>query len=192
MTGSFSWWMIGGQGMNAQMTDWTPEQQLALMLDLFGAQMDAALQDADRAVGQLTNAFENLVMPLGTAALPAAPKTARLHARHVQDTVTALQFYDRLSQRLTKVRHSLSTLAMFTCDPGVSRQRAPWTRLCTSLRRLYSSAEERAVFELMMEGASPEDACEQLARQQAVARRPPMSNCSDKPKGASRKAARNT
>jgi len=154
-------------------TDWSPEQQLALMLDLFGAQMDAALQDADRAVEQLTQAFEALMTPDGNAPSADADRVGLRSAR-VQESVIALQFYDRLSQRLTKIRHSLSTLAMFTCDPKASRQQAPWARLGAAMRRLYSSAEERAIFESMMGGASPQEACEQLARQQAAA--PPATN----------------
>jgi len=145
---------------------WSPEQQLALMLDLFAAQMDAAVQEADNAVEQLSDAFNAL---LGTPPNPGIPEQgadavagSEAHPA-AAEAVIAMQFYDRLSQRLGHVRYSLSTLAMFVCDPQNNRQRERWQRLQNSLRRLYSSEEERALFEMMMQGTSAEEALEQAA-----------------------------
>jgi hypothetical protein len=146
---------------------WSPEQQLALMLDLFAAQMDAALQEADHTVERLTDAFTALITPPAPGnATPAQGEAAVLasavHPAAAQ-AVVAMQFYDRLSQRLGHVRYSLSTLAMFMCDPQSNRQRERWQRLQNSLRRLYSSEEERALFEMMMQGTSAQDALERTA-----------------------------
>jgi len=146
---------------------WTPEQQLALMLDLFAAQMDAAVQEADHAVEKLSDAFNALLAPppAGTEdSAQGAPALAGAagHPAAAQ-AVVAMQFYDRLSQRLGHVRYSLSTLAMFMCDPQNNRQRERWQRLQNSLRRLYSSEEERALFEMMMQGTSAQEALEHAA-----------------------------
>ncbi len=139
------------------------EQQLALMLDLFSAQMDAAVQEADEAVEVLTRAFDGLLK-----CNPDAQTNEEL-GRHARDAVMAMQFYDRLSQRLGHVRYSLSTLALFMCDPLRSTQAVAWDRLRNTVRKLYSSEEERALFELMLEGKSPEEARERAADRQRAA-----------------------
>jgi hypothetical protein len=71
--------------------------------------------------------------------------------------VVAFQFYDKLSQRLGHVRHSLTTLAMFVCDRSHANQRDHWRKLLVALRRLYRTDEERAVFDLMAQGASADE-----------------------------------
>lgn len=139
------------------------EEQLALMLDLFSAQMDAAVQEADESVEVLTRAFDGLLK-----CNPDAVTSEEL-AGHTRDAVMAMQFYDRLSQRLGHVRYSLSTLALFMCDPLRSTQSAAWERLRGTVRKLYSSEEERALFELMLAGKSPEEAREHAADRQRAA-----------------------
>ncbi len=138
------------------------EEQLALMLDLFSAQMDAAVQEADDAVENLTQALDGLLKS-------SANQAGAEIARHTHDAVVAMQFYDRMSQRLGHVRYSLSTLAMFMCDPIRSGQLAGWERLRTTLRKLYSNEEERALFELMiLDGKSGDEARERAASRQRI------------------------
>jgi len=76
----------------------------------------------------------------------------------VSAAVVAFQFYDKLTQRLGHVRYSLSTLAMFVCDRAQTGQREQWQRLFGTLRRLYRTEEEREIFQLMVQGASAEEA----------------------------------
>jgi len=138
--------------------EYSREQQLALMLDLFSAQMDAALHEAEESVEKLTRAFSGL-MEDGSA----KDDKAAAAAQHARDAIVAIQFYDRLSQRLGHVRYSLSTMAMFVSTPLGGAQSDPWNRLHNSLRKLYSSEEERALFELILSGASAEEARERAA-----------------------------
>src|SRR5262245_35891553 len=44
-----------------KLADWTPEQQIAHMLDLCEAQMESALSESDIAVDALIKAFSGLV-----------------------------------------------------------------------------------------------------------------------------------
>lgn len=152
--------------------DWTPEQQLAHMLDLCEAQMESALQESDKAVNSLIQAFTALAdttRTLGDLAerLPAEIKQAAaggldqqvdsIH-RQMSSAIVAFQFYDKLTQRLGHVRYSLSTLAMFVCDRQQMGQRDQWQRLLTTLRRLYRTEDERKIFLLMAGGMSSEEA----------------------------------
>ncbi len=150
--------------------DWSPEKETALLLDLCEAQMAAALRDSDKSVDVLVHSFTELVetsrmmsefaKQLPSAANGAMPDTEELARRcnaishQINDAIVAFQFYDKLSQRLGHVRHSLSTLAMFICNRTQIQQREHWLKLLTSLRRLYRTAEERAAFDLVAAGAT--------------------------------------
>jgi len=166
--------------------DWSPEKETALLLDLCEAQMASALRDSDQSVDVLVRAFTELVKTsrmLSDAAKqlpPVAPGTTpdrdELNRRcdavshQINDAIMAFQFYDKLSQRMGHVRHSLSTLAMFICNRKQIQQREYWLKLLTSLRRLYRTAEERAAFDLVAEGATADEvrACIQESHQHSA------------------------
>lgn len=153
-------------------TGWTPEQQIAHMLDLCEAQMESALSESDVAVDALIKAFTGLA---DTAhSLDAIAKQLASDANNntsgellaqvstirdqMASAVVAFQFYDKLTQRLGHVRYSLSSLALFVCNRSQTSQREQWRRLFTTLRRLYRTDEERQLFQLMIEGQSANDA----------------------------------
>lgn len=152
--------------------EWTAEQQIARMLELCEAQMESALSESDVAVEALIKAFTAVTdstRSLG-ARLERSPSDSSntdsadldRQLNHIQKqmahAVVAFQFYDKLTQRLGHVRYSLSTLAMFVCDKNQTRQREQWERLFGTLRRLYRTEEEREIFQLMVNGASGDEA----------------------------------
>ncbi len=157
--------------------EWSPERQIAHMLELCEAQMESALSESDCAVDALIKAFTGLnemTRALGQLA-EKLPEThsedgARLEQQladirsQMTHAVVAFQFYDKLTQRLGHVRYSLSTLAMFVCDKSQTHQREQWERLFGTLRRLYRTEEEREIFQLMVNGASAEEARAQAER----------------------------
>src|SRR5690606_24911077 len=162
----------------AAMTSWAPEREIAHTLELCEAQMEAALGESDHAVDALVSAFSSMVENASAARmaldnLPPAQRSALGDAAALRDrlaavesqmaaAIVAFQFYDKLNQRLGHVRYSLSTLAMCVCDPVQSSQREQWQRLFSTLRRLYRTEEERRIFQMMIEGASAEQALERL------------------------------
>jgi hypothetical protein len=150
---------------------WTPEQQIARMLELCEAQMESALSESDVAMDALVKSFAGLIeagQALGSlgektpAEAGPADLAGQLDALRKQTAaaVVAFQFYDKLTQRLGHVRYSLSALAMFVCDRSRSIERDQWKRLFTTLRRLYRTDEELQIFKLMVDGASAEEARE--------------------------------
>lgn len=164
--------------------NWTPEQQIAHMLELCEAQMESALSESDLAVDTLIKAFTGVAEKTRTLAAIAEqlPTEAgsEMNAQIAQireqmgSAVVAFQFYDKLTQRLGHVRYSLSTLAMFVCNRAQTSQREQWQRLFTTLRRLYRTEEEREIFQLMVEGVSANDARAQ-AEQHSAERGPVAS-----------------
>ncbi|MGH8176536.1 MAG: hypothetical protein ACREV5_09770 [Steroidobacter sp.] len=165
----------------APAADWTPEQQIAHMLDLCEAQIEAALSESDLAVDALIKSFADLVETTRAGVLAnnaPAPKDAGANdadtiSKQMASAVVAFQFYDKLTQRLGHVRYSLSTLALFVCDRSQTSQRDQWKRLFSTLRRLYRTEEERQIFQLMVEGVSAEDARSQAQQTTQSLRRGP-------------------
>jgi hypothetical protein len=174
----------GGSEQSEKLADWTPEQQMAHMLELCEAQMESALSESDVAVDALIKAFSGLVdtarsVSAMTESLPPELKqvaSSNLNqqvdaiSKQMAEAVVAFQFYDKLTQRLGHVRYSLSTLAMFVCDRAQTSQRDQWRRLFTTLRRLYRTEEERQIFNIMVEGASAEEAREHIHQSTATLR----------------------
>lgn len=147
---------------------WSPERQIANMLELCGVQMESALQDADAAVDSLIKTFTSvaetarvmnqLAQQLPPAAREQIEKTLNQQlddiSRQIGAAVVSFQFYDKLTQRLGHVRYSLSSLAQFVCDRAQSSERDQWRRLLNALRRLYRTEEERKIFEMITAGIS--------------------------------------
>jgi ribosomal protein L16 Arg81 hydroxylase len=170
----------------APASHWTPEQQIAHMLDLCEAQIEAALSESDMAVETLIKSFTALteatrtLEAMAAKALPEHPDEthARLSeqtavvARQTAAAIVAFQFYDKLTQRLGHVRYSLSTLALFVCDRSQASERDQWRKLFTTLRRLYRTEEERQIFQLMVEGVSADEARAQAQQTTQKLRRP--------------------
>lgn len=156
----------------APLADWTPEQQIAHMLDLCEAQMESAMCESDLAVDALIKAFSGLADTARTMNAMAAKLTPEQREvlgtndlkkqmesieRQMSSAVVAFQFYDKLTQRLGHVRYSLSSLALFVCDRAQTSQRDQWRRLFTTLKRLYRTEEEKQIFQMMVEGASADE-----------------------------------
>lgn len=146
-------------------TSWAPERQMANMLLLCEAQMSSALQESDQAVDSLIHAFTQLadtVRDVGApgSELPAESQTrpaghldqqlSRL-AQQVNSAIVAFQFYDKLTQRLGHVRYSLNSAAELVRDPEQMQRPAQWQQLHSSLRSMYRTAEEREIFQMMMD-----------------------------------------
>ncbi len=157
----------------APLADWTPEQQIAQMLELCEAQMESATCESDLAVDSLVKAFSGLAETARSIKAAAASFTPEQRAalgdidlirqmgaieKQMTSAVVAFQFYDKLTQRLGHVRYSLSTLALFVCDRVQATQRDQWRRLFTTLKRLYRTEEEKQIFQMMVEGASADEA----------------------------------
>lgn len=142
--------------------------ETAHMLKLCAAQIEDALKECDVAVEKLLESFGAVIddaqwfwrhtnenSPGGvlsatepTMTMETTARSARLVAR-ANAAIQALQFHDRLTQRLGHVRHSLTRLGEFVTDQERSSQPDHWQQLHESLGKLYRTREEVAVFEAL-------------------------------------------
>jgi hypothetical protein len=159
--------------------------ELRRFLELGAAQLDAAIRESDARVDKLAGAvtavatdareLETQVQALesGTDAQvqQARGRIRELVAQldtHVQATVTSLQFYDKLIQRLTHVRDGLaipSDSTVSSMDPA----RSDWNSMLEQVRSRYSMVEERVLFDFMMRGLSADQMLKALTGLRAAA-----------------------
>ncbi|HEY1724218.1 MAG TPA: hypothetical protein VGF89_02260 [Steroidobacteraceae bacterium] len=159
--------------------------ELRRFLELGAAQLDAAIRESDARVDKLATAvtavatdareLEQQVQALdaGDAATltQARARIGTLVAKldqDVQATVTSLQFYDKLIQRLTHVRDGLAIPSDSTVsahDPA----RSDWNSMLEQVRSRYSMVEERVLFDFMMRGLSADQMLKALTGLRAAA-----------------------
>jgi hypothetical protein len=143
--------------------------ELRRFLELGAAQLDAAMRESDSRVDKLAGAVTSVAtdarelemqLPALDSPNPAESERARTRIRqltdalqsHVQSTITSLQFYDKLIQRLTHVRDGLAIPSDSTVN-GVDRS-SDWNAMLEQVRSRYSMVEERVLFDFMMRGLS--------------------------------------
>lgn len=130
------------------------------MLKLCAAQTEGALTDCDAAIERLLEAFTTIVEDsqwlrrkaetmAGKDSQAAAELDMRSHrlVTKANAAIQALQFHDRLTQRLDHVRHSLSSLGELVTDPHRSSRQEDWQALYARLGKMYRTREEVAIFE---------------------------------------------
>jgi hypothetical protein len=159
--------------------------ELRRFLELGAAQLDAAIRESDARVDKLATAVTAVAtdareldaqvqaLESGTAGevQSARERIRQLATRldeHVQATVTSLQFYDKLIQRLTHVRDGLaipSDSTVGSLDPA----RSDWNSMLEQVRSRYSMVEERVLFDFMMRGLSADQMLKALTGLRAAA-----------------------
>lgn len=138
----------------------TPE--VVRFLDLTATQLEIALRESEKPVGTIAAAIGELASDMRTLEEQLPGVGPRL-----REAVVALQYYDRLSQRLTHVRDGLMLLAGALQNPAAGQ--AAWAPLHERVRSQYSMEQERRIFELAVAGAAPEEFSKALAAHDADA-----------------------
>lgn len=162
-----------GTRAHAPDLDWSQVRETVLMLELAAGQVEAAMKDSNSSVDVLTGSFTLLADTLQhiEAAIDTLPDTignglvkseiqdnTRFVANKVRQSIVAFQFYDKLVQRLDHVCHSLSGLSSLVVDKQRLYSPQEWKQLQDDILSKYTMAEERAMFDSVLEGTSVKDA----------------------------------
>lgn len=157
-------------------------EEMRRFLELGAVQLDAAVKEADERVSALASAVSGLstdarmIEKLAGEVLSGDARQIE-HARsligesaarlsvHAQAAITALQFYDKLVQRLSHVRDGLVIPADRRDDrkPG-----GEWDGMMDAVRSRYSMVEERVLFDFMMRGVSADSMLKALVSMQGA------------------------
>ncbi len=133
--------------------------EIVRILRLACAQIQSAVQQSDQAVSSLGDAFASILDcedeisrelmqydALDSFAGGACDSAARLGSQ-TRSAIVALQFYDRLSQRLDHVAGSLELLGDLLARDEDCATDSCWRQLHSQIRSRCSMHEERELFE---------------------------------------------
>lgn len=152
---------------------WCHRAETTNLLALSIAQIHMSLTEGDNSIDTLTESFQKLAnFCIKVESLAKEDKAeqgnqeiirlAESMSSQVNEAIVAFQFYDRLCQRLEHVTTSLNGLADLLKDDAHLTLPDGWLDLREQIRQQYTMQAEHQMFELIMQGHSPEQALEQF------------------------------
>lgn len=153
--------------------DWSQVRETVRMLFLATAQIEIALRESDDSVLRLTDAFTTMigyenVIKMAVEDLPDLEETNVIRetishnavkvTETMQGAIVAFQFYDKLTQRLAHVTHSVEALSELVADTSKIYNPYEWKALQEKIKSKYSMREEVEMFQAVMSGADVRDA----------------------------------
>ena len=167
------------RGTSAHMPDlnWSQVRETVLMLELSAVQIEAAMKDSNASVEVLTDSFTTMagymrmisdtVQTLHDQGEVGAAKQNLIGVSEhvsgmVHQAIIALQFYDKLVQRLAHVGISLGDLSDLVSDSRRLFNPGEWVGLQGKIKAKYSTREEIAMFEAVMQGMPVQEAVEKF------------------------------
>lgn len=154
--------------------EWNEVHETIVMLNLAVAQIEYSLTDGDVSIGVLTESFTS--MSEGIQNIAEAVKSFSkfsdidpgLHnevmqqcgqlSGEMQRAIIAFQFYDKLVQRLSHVRNSMTHLSDVIGDDEKLRSLDAWQKLQQTIRNSYTMEEDRELFDAILAGRSISEA----------------------------------
>ncbi|MCK4951651.1 MAG: hypothetical protein KAS48_07520 [Gammaproteobacteria bacterium] len=158
--------------------DWSQIKETVLLLHAATAQIQSSMTEGEESVTALTESFTTLVGKtsiIGEAAESLKDSTEKqtiLSNYHdvldqVQSAIVAFQFYDRMTQRLEHVSHSLGSLAELIGEHDRVFSPYEWKGLQKTIQSRYTNESDRTLFEAILDGASVDKALK-LAKEKAA------------------------
>lgn len=167
------------RGTTAHMPDlnWSQVRETVLMLELSAVQIEAAMKDSNASVEVLTNSFTTMAgyMRMISDTVHTLPDQGEVGiakqnlsgvSEHVSSMVhqaiIAFQFYDKLVQRLAHVGLSLGDLSDLVADGRRLYNPGEWVGLQDKIRAKYTTREEVAMFDAVMQGVPVQEAVDKF------------------------------
>jgi hypothetical protein len=152
--------------------DWSQVRETVRMMNLAVAQIEMSMTEGDDSVDTLTNAFttmvgrvqaiESLVKEKDGDEYQQVAQQCTAISSEMQHAIMAFQFYDKLTQRLSHVSHSLESLVDLVGDQSRLFNPVEWSILQEKIKSRYTMPAEHNMFELMMDGMSIKEVLKQL------------------------------
>jgi len=157
--------------------DWSQVRETILMLNLAVAQIELTLRNGNESVNSLGNSFTSMagnievirrVLSAQSNSDQSLETICDSVAGDVQNAIVAFQFYDKLTQRLAHLSHSMNSLAKLVANPTKLYSPFAWVGLQEQIKSSYTVESDRAMFRAILNGASVEEAlrASELAKQQ--------------------------
>ena len=167
------------RGTTAHIPDlnWSQVRETVLMLELAAVQIEAAMKDSNASVEMLTESFTTMAgyMRMISDTVQTLPDQGEVGvakqnlmgvSEHVSgmvhQAIIAFQFYDKLVQRLAHVGLSLGDLSDLVADRNRLFNPAEWVDLQHKIKAKYSTRDEIAMFDAVMQGMPVQEAVERF------------------------------
>jgi len=151
--------------------DWSHVRETVRMMNLAVAQIEMSMKEGDDSVDTLTDAFTTMAARVQVVEKMAKQKEdneskqivsqCEAVSSEMQHAIMAFQFYDKLTQRLSHVSHSLAGLVDLVGDTTRLYNPIEWSLLQEKIKSKYTMPAEHEMFEKMMQGMSIEEVLEQ-------------------------------
>ena len=172
-----------GSTANNPDLSWSQVRETVVMLELASTQIEYAMNDSNKSVDILTTSFTELANTMtkicnGFAKLVDYEKDNTVKDSELQETkktlqtissyansliikaIVAFQFYDKLAQRISHVNGSLSSLRELVSDGRKIFQPEEWVNLQQKIKSKYSTPEEIAMFDAVVNGMPIQESIE--------------------------------
>lgn len=172
-----------GSTANNPDLSWSQVRETVVMLELASTQIEYAMNDSNKSVDILTTSFTELANTMtkicnGFAKLVDYEKDNTVKDSELQETkktlqtissyansliikaIVAFQFYDKLAQRISHVNGSLSSLRELVSDGRKIFRPEEWVNLQQKIKSKYSTPEEIAMFDAVVNGMPIQEAIE--------------------------------
>ncbi len=153
--------------------DWSQLKETVVMLNLAIAQIKQSMHEGNSSVDTLADSFTSLASNLNEIQTSIAQQQTdndslknlvNDSSEKVHAAIIAFQFYDKLSQRLDHVSHSLDSLTQLIADPASLYSPPQWQALQESIRSKYTMEEERRLFDKVLSGVPVDKALEEFSQ----------------------------
>jgi len=151
--------------------DWSQVRETIRMMNLAVAQIEMSMKEGNDSVETLTDAFTTMVARVQVIEQLAKQKQdieskqiveqCESVSAEMQHAIMAFQFYDKLTQRLSHVSHSLGSLVDLVGDNSRLYNPVEWSLLQEKIKSKYTMPAEHQMFEMMMQGMSIEEILQQ-------------------------------
>lgn len=148
--------------------DWSQVRETIVMLNLATAQIEYSMSDGDESIDVLADSFTSMSEGIGAISKavqsfaqysnidPLLHKEVTEHcdqlSGEMQKSIIAFQFYDKLVQRLSHVRNSMTSLTDLIGDEQSLNSVDAWKQLQADVRNAYTMEEDKEMFDAIMSG----------------------------------------
>lgn len=149
--------------------NWCHVRETILMINVAVARIEHAMQEGDESFNTLSQSFVEIVNSANqiitdSKELEDSPAKERISAtcedisHRVNHSIIAFQFYDKLTQRMNLISHTLNSLTMLLDDTEKKDIRKEWLALQEMIRSKYTLDADQEMFEAVLQGTSIEEA----------------------------------
>ena len=149
--------------------NWSQLKETVLMLNVAVSRIEHAMCEGDHSFTQLSES----IVCIAKSAKEIVSESQNLDdssikntinesckniSGQVENSIVTFQFYDRLSQRMSLVSKTLSSLTEVLNDPNKTNNQNEWIALQDTIRSKYTLDADQEMFDAILSGTSIEEA----------------------------------